>query len=61
MAKKKYIVKEGYLAMGDKNVYRGSKIELDASNPGTTILLDIGAIELDKKKEAASGSDDGRD
>ena len=59
MAKKKYIVKEGYLAMGDKNVYRGSKIELDASNPGTKILLDIGAIELDKK-EAASGTDDRR-
>ena len=59
MAKKKYIVKEGYLAMGDKNVYRGSKIELDASNPGTKILLDIGAIEL-LKKEAASGTDDRR-
>jgi hypothetical protein len=56
MAKKKYIVKEAYLAFAETNVYRGSKIELDASNPGTKKLLEMGAIELDKK-EAVSGSD----
>ena len=59
MAKKKYIIKEAYLAFADRNIYRGSKIELDASNPGTKILLDMGAIEL-LKKEAASDTDDRR-
>ena len=51
MAKKKYIVKEAYLAFADRNIYRGSEIELDASNPGTKKLLEIGAIELKKKEE----------
>lgn len=61
MAKKTYIVKEAYLAFPDTNVYQGTEIELDASNPGTKKLLEIGAIEPKatelKKKEAASGSD----
>ena len=45
MAKRKYIVKDGYLAFPDRNVYAGNEIELDSSNPGTKTLLDRGAIE----------------
>jgi hypothetical protein len=53
MAKKRFVVKEGYLAMGDRNIYRGSEVELEASAEGTKILLDMGAIEEMKalKKE----------
>ncbi len=57
MAKKKYIVKEAYLALTETNLYRGAEIELNPSNPGTKKLLDIGAIEVASKKEAASGTD----
>ncbi len=45
MAKRKYIVMEGYLAFPERNVYEGSEIELEANNPGTKILLEKGAIE----------------
>ncbi len=58
MSKKKYILKEKYLAFPDTNVYQGSEVELNPSNPGTKKLLDIGAIEAAPKKEAASGSND---
>ena len=62
MAKKKYIVKEAYLALPETNVYQGSEIELDASNPGTKKLLELGAIELKatepKRKEVTDGSND---
>lgn len=59
MVKKKYIVKEAYLAFRETNIYRGGEVELNPSNPGTKKLLDIGAIELKPapKKEAVSGSD----
>ena len=46
MAKRTYIVKDGYLAFPDRNVYAGSEIELEESNPGTKVLLERGAIEL---------------
>ncbi len=58
MAKKKYIVKEDYLALVKTNLYRGAEIELNPSNPGTKKLLDIGAIEAAPKKEVTSDSDD---
>ncbi len=45
MAKRTYIVKDGYLAFPERNVYQGSEIELESNNPGTKILLERGAIE----------------
>jgi len=68
MAKQQYEVLEAYLALGDRNVYRGNEVELDSENPGTKTLLEMGAIELvhskvagkiaKKVKEANNGSDD---
>lgn len=68
MAKQQYEVLEAYLAFADRNVYRGSEIELDSENSGTKVLLEMGAIELvhskvagkiakKAQKEVASGSD----
>ena len=53
MAKKRYLVKAGFLAFPDKNVHLGNEIELEATNPGTEVLLEAEAIEEIKeaKKE----------
>ena len=57
MAKKRYLVKAGFLAFPDKNVHQGNEIELEATNPGTKALLETQAIEeireekLRKEKE----------
>jgi len=53
MAKKRYIVKADFLAFSDKNVHQGNEIELEATNPGTKVLLEAEAIEEIKeaKKE----------
>jgi hypothetical protein len=53
MAKKRYIVKADFLAFPDKNVHQGNEIELEATNPGTKVLLEAEAIEEIKasKKE----------
>ena len=53
MAKKRYLVKAGFLAFPDRNVHQGNEIELEATNPWTKVLLEAEAIEEVKeaKKE----------
>ena len=51
MAKKRYLVKAGFLAFPDKNVYQGNEIELEATNPGTKVLLEQEAIEEIKEEK----------
>ena len=51
MAKKRYLVKAGFLAFPDRNVHQGNEIELEATNPGTKILLEQEAIEEVKEEK----------
>ena len=51
MAKKRYIVKTGFLAFPDRNIHQGNEIELEASNPGTKVLLEAEAIEEIKEEK----------
>ena len=51
MAKKRYLVKAGFLAFPDKNVHQGNEIELEATNPGTKVLLEAEAIEEIKEEK----------
>ena len=51
MAKKRYLVKAGFLAFPDKNVHQGNEIELEATNPGTKVLLEQEAIEEIKEEK----------